>query len=78
MEVRRVVLVEEHTHDDAEEPAELRHSKSLANRLRHLYLGCPGQPNPTSAVRSSGATNLGGARAAKSLILHEGPFEIGV
>jgi len=42
MEVRRIVIVEEHLDDDAEEPADLRHGRArAAGRERRLPASCP-------------------------------------
>ncbi len=42
MEVRRIVIVEEHLDDDAEEPADLRHGwVRAAGRGRGLPASCP-------------------------------------
>jgi hypothetical protein len=37
MEVRRMVIVEEYLNDDAEEPANLRHGRPLAERGEDFY-----------------------------------------
>jgi hypothetical protein len=42
MEVRGIVIVEEHLDDDAKEPADLRHGRArAAGRERGLPASCP-------------------------------------
>jgi hypothetical protein len=42
MEVRRIVIVEEHLDDDAEEPADFRHGQARgATQGRRLPASCP-------------------------------------